>query len=229
MNCGPPTASQPNSHLRGDINASILNNIKELLKTEFENFKREMREFYLAELAEVKENFQSLSNRINHLEDLVEGSQLSVHMDLVEEQIIEEMEDRKSRSNNLMLFNLEEPNNDATTDTDLANDILGKIIPCGSLPIRTMRLGKRLQGRSRPLRVSLPSSQDVMTILRNKMKYSGPVRITQDQTLKQRNYFKDIQAKLKALKDAGESDKTIRYINGVPKIVDVKARAKSKN
>lgn len=40
-----------------NIDAPLLNNIKELLRSEFENFKKEMRELYLADLKEIRENF----------------------------------------------------------------------------------------------------------------------------------------------------------------------------
>lgn len=166
---------------------------------------------------------------MGQLENLIEGSQPSFPTDRIEEQIMEEIEDRVNRSKNLIFFDLEEDNNGVTTDVDLANDILHMIIPNGDFPMNVMRLGKRQQGRHRPLRISLPSKQDAIRILRNKSRYSGPMRIIQDQTLKQRAYFKDIQAQLKALKDAGVNDKTIRFINGMPRIVDVGASAKSKN
>lgn len=50
-----------------------------------------------------------------------------------------------------------------------------------------------------------------MEILRSKARYSGPVKISQDQTVKQRAYLTELQIKLKSLKDARESNKTIRY------------------
>lgn len=40
-----------------------------------------------------------------------------------------------------------------------------------------------------------------------------------DQTLKQREYLKKIQNELKELERAGHCDKTIKYVDNVPKIV----------
>jgi len=91
----------------------------------------------------------------------------------------------------LILFDLEESNNNTTTDNDLVKDILDKISPSNDLLVVTMRLGKRQQGRPRPLRVSLPSKLDALRILRNKSRYSGPVKIVQDQTLMQKSFLKD--------------------------------------
>lgn len=115
-------------------------------------------------------------------------------------------------------------------DSILANDILQSIVP-GMVPnSKVARIGGRSQGRSRPLRVTMPSKKDVLTILRNKNRYSGPVKIYQDQTPKQRQHFKDTKDHLKHLHDSGDTDKTIRFFKGVPKIVDAnQASLKPKN
>lgn len=46
--------------------------------------------------------------------------------------------------------------------------------------------------------------------------------------MKQREYLRDLRAELKALIDSGVNNKTIRYFNGVPKIVDAKVNRSSK-
>jgi len=66
---GFPTSSQSISDTITNIDAPLLINLKKLLKVEFESFKREIREVYLADLREIRENFQSLSNRVGQLED----------------------------------------------------------------------------------------------------------------------------------------------------------------
>ena len=66
-------------------------------------------------------------------------------------------------------------------------------------------------------------------ILRNKSRYQGPVKISRDLTLIQRKHFKNLRQQLGILKEAGETDKTIRYFNGVPKIVSVNKKQEAKN
>lgn len=106
---------------------------------------------------------------------------------------------------------------------DLVSGIIRDIKP-GIVPASTRRLDKKCIGHSRPVCVSMDTKKDASLILRNKSRYSGTVKIFQDQTLKQRNQLRDLQSKLKALKGGGENDKTIRYINGVPRIVEFKPR-----
>lgn len=69
----------------------------------------------------------------------------------------------------------------------------------------------------------------ILSILKNKMRYSGPVKIGQDQTPKQRRHLRELQSTLKLLRDAGDNDKTIRYKSGVPRIVTVKHNFGAKN
>ncbi|XP_050454126.1 uncharacterized protein LOC126852886 [Cataglyphis hispanica] len=211
-----------------EVNSTLLNAIKKTMRSEFDIFRSEIREMYRADMLKIAEDIQNLSKRIDHLEnqlvDLQPASSLSF-----EEDIIEEMEDRKKRATNLIFFNLDESQGNDCTDVNLVKDIIGVIQPNNTLGVKTMRLGTKSQGRSRPLRVSLPSEQDAREILRNKSRYSGPVKIAQDQTLKQRKHLKNLQSELKLLKDAGEVNKTIRYKNGVPKIVNSNRNIISKN
>lgn len=74
----------------------------------------------------------------------------------------------------------------------------------------------------------LPSKEDVLTVLRNKGKYSGPVELRSDLTQKQRNYLNSLRSRLVEMSNTGVTDKTIRYVHGVPKIVD-RNRAYTKN
>lgn len=206
---------------------ALLNNIKELLRKEFDNFRDEIREMYQADMAAIRDDIRGLMGRVDRLEKLLEGSQRSGSPDLSEEEIIAELEERQKRSLNLIFFNLEEVEESASSDEVLVKDIVNKIIPSHSLEISTTRIGRRQQGRIRPLKVALPSKELALTILRNRMRYSGPVKISQDQTVKQRNYLKDLQAQLKSLKDAGVNNKTIRYRDGAPRIVNVGVNANS--
>lgn len=100
-------------------------------------------------------------------------------------------------------------------------------MPGGAPFAELTRLGRRDSTQTRPLRVSFSSKVEVLNILRNKSRYSGPGKITQDKTPKQKKHFKDLQAQLKIMKDAGDMNKTIRYKN-VPKIVNTRRGAVTK-
>jgi len=143
-----------------------------------------------------------------------------------EEDIIVELADRNQRSNNLIFYNLDEMADGSSSDEchrvdlSLAKDIVQVIIPVGVSISKVTRLGGRKTGHARPLRVTLPTKEDVISILRNKRRYVGPVKIHQDQTTKQRKFLNDLRGRLKEYHEVGDINKTIRYFDGVPKIVD---------
>lgn len=142
-----------------EVNPSLLNAIKEMMHSEFDIFRSEIREMYRADMLKIAEDIQNLSKRIDHLENLIVDSQPASSLSL-EEDIIEELEDRKKRASNLIFFNLDSPQGEDCTDVTLANDIINTIQPDNIPGVKTMRLGTKSQDRSRPLRVSLPSEQE---------------------------------------------------------------------
>lgn len=67
--------------------------------------------------------------------------------------------------------------------------------------------------------MSLKSTEVAKGILRNKSRYLGPCKVTDDKTVVQRQALEQLRAKLRELHYQEETNKTIRYIRGVPKIV----------
>lgn len=114
-------------------------------------------------------------------------------------------------------------------DTDRVKNIFNSIHPLACPGLRTARLGKRSDNRPRLVRATLSSKSDVLAILWNKTKYKDPVRIFQDSTPRQQQYLSSLRTELKSLVDASVTDKTIRYINGTPKIVNVSRPSSKKN
>lgn len=169
------------------------------------------------EINKINEDILNITKRIDNT-DRVLNDQKPTSPQSLEEDILKEINDRENRSTNIILFNLEESVSGSLTDTDFAKDIIRIIQPEKVHNFKLLRLGNRKQDLMRPLRISLPSKQDVHEILRNKSCYSGPVRIAQD--LKQRNHLKDLQSQVKALREEGILNKIIRYRNSVPRIVD---------
>lgn len=220
-----PDLSVPGMSIPAPFNSgSLLLEVQQLFREEFAAFRKEMRELYRADMAKLRGDIQCLSNRVEVLESVINGFQPPVSSQVLEEDIIEEINEREKRSANLIFFNLEESEEGSGGDTELVNEIISGIRP-GIVPAGTRRLGKKRLGHSRPVCVSMSNKREANLILSNKTRYSGPVRIFQDQTLKQRNYLKELRTNLQLLKDSGVRDKTIRFVNGVPKIVDFKPRS----
>lgn len=65
----------------------------------------------------------------------------------------------------------------------------------------------------RPVIVTLNSVLEARDVLKNKYKYSGPVKISQGSTSCQRAYLQSLRKKLQ---ESNDSSLTIRYVNGKP-------------
>ncbi|KAK7793393.1 hypothetical protein R5R35_009272 [Gryllus longicercus] len=75
--------------------------------------------------------------------------------------------------------------------------------------------------RERPIKVTFPNSEQALFILRNKKnKISNDIHIGSDKTRIQREYFKQLLTKLNAEEEKGNSNLIIKYIDGIPKLID---------
>lgn len=115
-------------------------------------------------------------------------------------------------------------------DLDKMKNILPKLKPSSCSFQKTVRIGKKLGDHSRSLCVILYSKDEAISILRAKSTCAGlgSVKIVQDQTPKQREHLSELRRQLKSLIDSGVTDKTVHYVNGVPKIINVNSNIKEK-
>lgn len=138
------------------------------------------------------------------------------------EEIISEIIERQKRASNIIIANLNESSHfssDSDSDLSVVKTIL-RDINIDVDDIKVSRLGRSNQQRPRLLKVMLKNQADAITVLKSKMNVKMPnIKIFQDQTKKQIQYFKDIKNELQRLIDNGDNTKTIRYINNKPTIV----------
>lgn len=93
---------------------------------------------------------------------------------------------------------------------------------------RVLRVGK-LGVRPRPLKLILPSHDDVLRCLRNRRSLrDSDIRINSDLTELQRAHLRELRRQLKARMEGGETDITIRYVDGVAKIMKTTDSASKK-
>lgn len=141
-----------------------------------------------------------------------------------DEDIIEEITNRQKRSCNLILLNLNET--DFSSDMNSVRSLLQTVSSediYGDFKIK--RLGKKDNRTTpRPLCVSFKSPSVPLSILKNKRKCSGPIKIFLDQTIKQRTHLNNLRSELRELND---DNKTIKYFNGIPKIVSMRKESKN--
>jgi len=91
-------------------------------------------------------------------------------------------------------------------------------------PIAIQRTGK-FDGKIRSMKISLVSAYDVFKTLGSSRKLKSDqifneVRITSDKTPKQRLYFQNLRKELDKRRSDGESNLTIKYVKGIPSIVN---------
>lgn len=166
------------------------------------------------QISSLFETNKLINNRLNDLE--FKMSTLST------EAIISEISERQSKAKNLIIFNATETSaSSSSNDSTLVSEILSSI-GANIAPTIITRLGK-FSNKPRPLKIVLPSTSDVFSILKLKNKLRdipkfSLIRISSDRTLIQRNYFKNIVCQLDERRNAGERDLVLKYLRGVPTI-----------
>lgn len=175
----------------------------------------------------LNEKFTLLSEK---LETITTGRIISDCDDIILEKAIEEINDRKVRENNLIVLNIDEsgsPNVNERIEYDKAKirSIFEPVLP--SADFKVIRLGMKNKGSdsgktfTRPIKVILNSSTEVSNVLRNKYKLNlQNIKVKADLTIMQRNKFKAVYTELNARKNAGEQNLMVKFINGLPKIVN---------
>lgn len=142
------------------------------------------------------------------------------------EEVISEMEERKNKAKNVMIFNVmestssdieEKQKHDKIIVEDLVKPILDK--PQEYIK-KVIRIGK-LGDKPRPIKVILQDSDTALKILKNKNRVNlALIKISSDMTIHQRNYLKELRSELERRKNAGENTLTIKYVRGIPTIVN---------
>ncbi|CAG9825755.1 unnamed protein product [Phaedon cochleariae] len=159
----------------------------------------------VVEIASLRDDNKFLKTKIVTLENEL------LNMKSNANQIHAEISDRISRERNILIMGLVEGN--TAEDLVLANDILSKITN-GIAINNIQRLGKvPTDGKKRPLKVTLASFEDVLSVLRNKSKLprdSFPtISIKPDSTPAQIKHLSELRKELQTRLEAGQmSDAT---------------------
>lgn len=186
--------------------------------------------------ATIEEKIENITNDLGNLKAVIEepsfdgpttshtkpSTNLSSY-----ENVISEIQERSRRERNVVLTGINEINSKDLSirldhDKQEVQRIIKLVYPDCPEPMKVMRLGKYSCEKSRPLKACFASADTVRTILRNKSKMSSDetnIKCYSDQTPLQKKLMDDTRDELKRRTEAGEHGLTIRYIRGVPKIV----------
>lgn len=145
------------------------------------------------------------------------------------EQVIREIQERNIRAKNIVIMGIPEPTAASAPqrrqmDETEVNKIISEIIDEYPQP-KIFRLGKYTSDSNRKLKVCFNSQDTAFSILRNKNKLKNEkIKIFADQTPSQQKYFNELREELKRRNQEGESNLTIKYHKGIPKIVSSEAK-----
>lgn len=147
------------------------------------------------------------------------------------EHIFEEFNDRLRRAKNIILYKLPESNsNNADLNKAHDLDILNKIFQSLGVSFSSFsffRIGRSKGRAPRPLKVTLPSSDDVRSFFTTfsvdkiasiHASYSE-IELSRDRTPNERKLLSKLRKELEERTKTGETDLTIKFVNGTPAIV----------
>lgn len=144
------------------------------------------------------------------------------------ESLFYEIQERITRSRNIMIYQKEESTSSNLDDRILHDKAIVQNI-CSEIELVTdnfkvIRVGQwKNDGNKRPMKVIFPDAGFATEILKRKSHlFRKGFRISADQTPMQRDQYNKLKVELKERIDAGEKDISIRYFRGIPKITKSK-------
>ena len=147
------------------------------------------------------------------------------------EEVVQEINDRRNRENNVMVFGVVETSAAAesggpNSDDAAVSDVVHKLIPSFEGEMRVVRVGRRRSddGKPRPVKVTFSSRSIVSELIRKAKGLKdcpeyARVSVAYDRTPRQMQYFREVKDDMKRRMEAGEADLRIRYFNGIPRVI----------
>lgn len=197
----------------------------------------------ITDVDRLNKNLESLNQRVSTNEDRIKALEDSLQNGaaaantMSPDAVIAEINDRQSRMNNVILYKV--PESDHTNNADKKEHDRSKlltILASANLShedVRTFfRIGKRGSTGPRPIKLILKSRElaliltknwNIGTIAENDDTLIN-VSMTSDKTPNERSFLGNLRGELKKRIENGEPDLTIKYINGVPRIVSDKKK-----
>lgn len=151
-------------------------------------------------------------------------------LDINAELICQELSDRVRRSRNVIIYNVPEVlSKEEPTDLMKISEFL-KTKQASNIKIfKAMRLGKRPSKKPRPLLVTCESQSDAFNLFAIRGDFPDPWKLSMDRTPAQREALSKLRLELEERQKNGESDITIKYIRGIPRIVTKSSGLDPKN
>ncbi|CAH2098383.1 unnamed protein product [Euphydryas editha] len=140
------------------------------------------------------------------------------------EKLIREVQERKKRENNIIIMGIAENDSNNTKERNFQDEaevlrILKQIVTDIPKPKNIFRIGKYNPGKTRKIKVCFEKPETALSILKSRNKFPNNLKIFSDQTPTQHKFYALIKDELNKRISKGETDITIKYVNGTPAIV----------
>lgn len=162
----------------------------------------------------------------NEIASLKSGSTSAINTPLFSyEDIISETYERSQREKNVIIRGVKEIRSSISAerqihDSEEVMKVIKMAVPDCIEPTKTIRLGKYNPEASRPIKVLFSTPEPAKSILRNKSNIeSTNIKIYSDETPYQQKYRNNLRDELNRRLEGGETDLTIKYVKGTPKIM----------
>lgn len=218
--CEPESIKNPAKQ-----NKSFETTLNALFSQHFTDFKREFLESIEQKLQNLNDKIKAVENENRLLKNkLCASNENSI---TTTSNIIHEIKEQQKRACNIMIFNVpesvKESSDDKIADDKKFVDKLLQPVQLNSGPTKIVRVGKLVDNKNRPLKVSFKDEQSVKDILKlSKTLKSRNIIIRADLTLQQQQHLRGLRTELESRKTSGENNLIIKYINGVPAIITKK-------
>ena len=180
------------------------------------------------DIISLKSVIVSLQDEIVKFKETVTPSKLSNLLNI--ERTVAEFQEREKRKNNIMIYGVKEGIKISKKEQEIKDvDLLTQVFTSLQIThndIKPVRCGKYDANipLCRPIKVNLPSSDDVITLLKNTSKLREMdnykhIRFSSDRTQMQTELYKEMKQELESRISKGETDISIKYVRGVPTIV----------
>ena len=228
--CGKTTASRCSTSLtprRRDVIKPISQADLDAFFVKMENMFSGLFQKYTNEVTQkldtIDKKISTLENRVIKLEaaQSLQPSPILVPDVLPisdKESLLNELEKRRKNALNVIIYNFAE-NPNPTHDLVNFNNILNQL-ESGCTAVSATRIGISVRGKPKPLKLTFRSEFDALQVFRLKLNLaSRNIQVVRDLTLEQRRFLSELRVELNRRIESGEPNLTIKYVDGVPKIV----------
>lgn len=175
----------------------------------------------LSKVERLEDNYGAILKDVDNLKAQVMVSKSTSNQHSLDE-IQFEMNDRLVRSKNIVMYNVPEGST-SHEDNQYVSCLIDELKPSldKADEIKFMRLGKRRDNSSRPLKIVCSSQKDAFSLFNVRQKLKKPMAMSLDRTKAQRELLASVRKELDDRKKKGEVDITIKYVRGQPTITNL--------